>query len=92
MTPQEFYKALLLDFPFKPTNEQDRALEALADFIIDKNKDLMKKSSIKSCKYFHSGCFQHFIKIVTIIRLIVYEMIQWVIVTVKEIMFVVLCI
>ncbi|MFB0902841.1 MAG: AAA family ATPase [Nonlabens sp.] len=39
MTPQEFYKALLLDFPFKPTNEQDRALEALADFIIDKNKE-----------------------------------------------------
>jgi exodeoxyribonuclease-5 len=39
MTPQEFYKVLLLDFPFKPTNEQDRALESLADFIIDKNKD-----------------------------------------------------
>lgn len=39
MTPQEFYKVLLLDFPFKPTNEQDRALEYLADFIIDKNKD-----------------------------------------------------
>ncbi|MEP3969640.1 MAG: AAA family ATPase, partial [Nonlabens sp.] len=36
---QEFYKVLLLDFPFKPTNEQDRALEYLADFIIDKNKD-----------------------------------------------------
>ena len=39
MTPQEFYQVLLLDFPFKPTNEQDRALESLADFIIDKNKD-----------------------------------------------------
>ncbi|PPK93349.1 exodeoxyribonuclease-5 [Nonlabens xylanidelens] len=39
MTPQEFYKVLLLDFPFKPTNEQDRALEYLADFILDKNKD-----------------------------------------------------
>ena len=39
MTPQEFYKILLLDFPFNPTNEQDRALESLADFIIDKNKD-----------------------------------------------------
>ena len=39
MTPQEFYKVLLLEFPFKPTNEQDRALESLADFIIDTNKD-----------------------------------------------------
>jgi exodeoxyribonuclease-5 len=39
MTSQEFYKVLLLEFPFKPTNEQDRALESLADFIIDTNKD-----------------------------------------------------
>jgi exodeoxyribonuclease-5 len=39
MNPAAFYKILQLDFSFTPTNEQDRALKSLADFIIDKNKD-----------------------------------------------------
>lgn len=39
MTPQEYYKILKLDFAFAPTNEQDRALEKLATFIISKEKD-----------------------------------------------------
>jgi exodeoxyribonuclease-5 len=39
MTPQEYYKILKLDFAFTPTNEQDRALEKLAEFILSKEKD-----------------------------------------------------
>ncbi len=39
MTPQDFFKILKLDFPFEPTFQQERALEELADFILDKSKD-----------------------------------------------------
>ncbi|AZQ44624.1 ATP-dependent DNA helicase [Nonlabens ponticola] len=35
MTSDEFYNTLKLDFPFTPTSQQDRALEELADFIMD---------------------------------------------------------
>ncbi|BAO56663.1 ATP-dependent DNA helicase [Nonlabens marinus] len=39
MTPQDFFKILKLDFPFEPTFQQERALEELADFILDPEKD-----------------------------------------------------
>lgn len=39
MKQDEFYKILLSDFPFKPTYQQDRALEALSDFLHDRNKN-----------------------------------------------------
>jgi exodeoxyribonuclease-5 len=39
MTPQDFFKILKLDFPFEPTYQQERALEELADFILDPEKD-----------------------------------------------------
>ncbi|WP_405351650.1 ATP-dependent RecD-like DNA helicase [Nonlabens sp. Asnod3-H03] len=39
MTAAEYYKIIHTDFPFVPTNEQDRALEELSSFVIDKDKD-----------------------------------------------------
>ncbi|MGB5981150.1 MAG: ATP-binding domain-containing protein [Nonlabens sp.] len=39
MTAAEFYKILLSDFPFKPTYQQDRALESLSEFLYDKGRD-----------------------------------------------------
>lgn len=39
MTPHEYYQILLKDFSFSPTNEQDRALEELSDFILDSSTD-----------------------------------------------------
>ncbi|WP_124981297.1 ATP-dependent DNA helicase [Nonlabens xiamenensis] len=39
MNSEDFYKNLLTEFPFRPTQEQDRALEALSDFVLDQEKD-----------------------------------------------------
>ena len=39
MTPAEFYKTLVSDFPFKPTFQQDQALELLSEFIYDKGRN-----------------------------------------------------
>jgi exodeoxyribonuclease-5 len=39
MTAQEFYKTLVLDFPFTPTQQQDAALTELSDFLLDPSKD-----------------------------------------------------
>jgi exodeoxyribonuclease-5 len=39
MTSQEFYKTLVLDFPFTPTQQQDKALMELSDFLLDPAKD-----------------------------------------------------
>ncbi len=39
MTSKEFYKNLISDFPFTPTQQQDKALFELADFLIDPEKD-----------------------------------------------------
>lgn len=39
MTTIDYYKHLLHDFPFTPTSQQDRALDKLSDFILNKDKD-----------------------------------------------------
>ncbi|MGJ8684459.1 MAG: ATP-dependent DNA helicase [Nonlabens sp.] len=39
MTAAAYYKIIRTDFPFQPTVEQDRALEKLSEFIIEKDKD-----------------------------------------------------
>jgi exodeoxyribonuclease-5 len=39
MTSKEFYKNLISDFPFTPTQQQDKALFELADFLLDPAKD-----------------------------------------------------
>ncbi|MBF4983549.1 AAA family ATPase [Nonlabens mediterrranea] len=39
MTAADYYKIIHTNFPFLPTDEQDRALEELSSFIIEKDKD-----------------------------------------------------
>ncbi|EAS18983.1 ATP-dependent exoDNAse (exonuclease V), alpha subunit [Flavobacteria bacterium BBFL7] len=39
MTAADYYKIIRTNFPFLPTDEQDRALEELSSFIIEKDKD-----------------------------------------------------
>lgn len=39
MTSTDFYKHLQLEFPFQPTQDQDTALQKMADFMVDKNND-----------------------------------------------------
>lgn len=39
MIASDYYKQLLLDFSFEPTNQQDRALDKLSDFIVSKDKE-----------------------------------------------------